>query len=268
MRPYYDDGSVTIYHGDCRDVLPAISADCFITDPPYGVELRARSTKRAVRHGEYGGFSDTPQYVESVAVPVVASLVERGMHGAVTPGVRNMWRYPGPADVGVIWSPAGAGMGPWGFLCSHPIFYYGKDPYLARGLGSRPNGVQWNNATEENGHPCPKPLHVMRWLVNRVVMEGDVVLDPFMGSGTTLRAAKDHGRRAIGNRTRRTMVRTRSRAHVAGSAGAVSDCTVCVRPIPYGGGVQRNGARLHYWCARADGPATETETRLPSGATV
>jgi site-specific DNA-methyltransferase (adenine-specific) len=76
--------------------------------------------------------------------------------------------------------------------------YYGKDPYLATGKGRRPNGFTWNNATEENGHPCPKPLPVIKWIVSRVSLEGETIIDPFMGSGTTLRAAKDLGRKAIG----------------------------------------------------------------------
>jgi site-specific DNA-methyltransferase (adenine-specific) len=51
---------------------------------------------------------------------------------------------------------------------------------------------------EDNGHPCPKPLRVMSWIVERTTRPSDVILDPFMGSGTTLRAAKDSGRSAIG----------------------------------------------------------------------
>ena len=198
MTPYYDDGSCVIYHGDCRDFL-SISCDAFVTDPPYGVGLKARTSKHGARPGEYGGqFDDGPEYVREVVVPVVVVLLERVGRGALTPGVRCMWDYPEPNDVGVIWSPAGAGMSSWGFNCSHPIFYYGKDPFLALGMGSRPNGVSWNNATEENGHPCPKPLTVVRWLVNRVSMPGEMIFDPFMGSGTTLRAAKDLNRKAIG----------------------------------------------------------------------
>jgi site-specific DNA-methyltransferase (adenine-specific) len=52
--------------------------------------------------------------------------------------------------------------------------------------------------SEKNGHPCPKPLGLMRWLVARVSKPNETVLDPFMGSGTTLLAAKDMGHRAIG----------------------------------------------------------------------
>jgi site-specific DNA-methyltransferase (adenine-specific) len=53
-------------------------------------------------------------------------------------------------------------------------------------------------AAEKNGHPCPKPIGQWKWLVNRATVVGDSILDPFMGSGTTLRAAKDLGRKAIG----------------------------------------------------------------------
>lgn len=200
MTPFYDEDGITIYHGDCREVIDTIAADVVITDPPYGVDLVARTTKRARRPGTYSAsaFEDTPEHIRDVIVPTVERLTARYRRCVVTPGVRCMWMYPPPDDVGVIWSPAGAGMSRWGFNCSHPILYYGRDPYLARSLGSRPNGYAWNNATEENGHPCPKPLPVMLWLVARASVEGETVFDPFMGSGTTLVAAKRHGRRAVG----------------------------------------------------------------------
>ena len=196
--PYYQDDFATIYHGDCREVLASLAADVVVTDPPYGVGLLARSSKRGVRPGRYASYEDTPGNVSSVVIPTVETLIDLFGRVVITPGLRAMWLYPKPTDVGVIWSAAGAGMTSWGFNCSQPILYYGKDPYLARGLGSRPNGMAWNNATEENGHPCPKPLPVMKWLVARACFPGETVLDPFMGSGTTLRAAKDLGRHSIG----------------------------------------------------------------------
>jgi site-specific DNA-methyltransferase (adenine-specific) len=54
------------------------------------------------------------------------------------------------------------------------------------------------SAAPKNGHPCPKPEIEWRWLVNKVCMPGETVIDPFMGSGTTLRCAKDLGLKAIG----------------------------------------------------------------------
>jgi len=198
MKPYYEHAGITIYHGDCREILPLCDADAWFADPPYGVGLSARVTKHSTREGSYTQFDDTPEYVASVVVPVIRQCITSGKPGAVTPGARNLWAYPPSAEIGAVWSPAGAGCSPWGFQTSHPILYYGKCPYLGAGLGSRPTGTVENNATEENGHPCPKPPKLMKWLVARLTLEGQTILDPFMGSGTTLWAAKAIGRNAIG----------------------------------------------------------------------
>jgi site-specific DNA-methyltransferase (adenine-specific) len=86
-----------------------------------------------------------------------------------------------------------------------PILVYGTDPYLKRGMGSRPDTISVGAGGAGLGevgaseHPCPKPLDVWKRILLRVSpVEGELVLDPFMGSGTTLRAAKDLGRKAIG----------------------------------------------------------------------
>lgn len=195
-KPYYEDGSVQIFHGDCRDLLPHIEADVLITDPPYGVSFRGKRTKRTTRFGGgYEGIEDTPEIVKTVAVPVVEAWTGRRV---VTPGVKNQFEYPIPDHIGAIYYPSGAGMSKWGFTCWQPIFYYGPDPFLMDGKGSRPDSFSTTEAAVPNGHPCPKPIGTMKWIVNRVSREGETVLDPFAGSGTTLRAAKDLGRKAIG----------------------------------------------------------------------
>ena len=196
--PYYDKDGIVIYNSDCREILPHVMADAWFADPPYGVNLEARNTKWSRREGSYTQVEDTPEYVRAVVVPVIESLIASGKPGAVTPGTRNLWLYPPALEMGAVWSPAGAGMCSWGFQTSHPILYYNKCPYLARGLGSRPTGTVENNATEENGHPCPKPPKLMKWFVSRLTLEGQTIVDPFCGSGTTLFAAKELGRRAIG----------------------------------------------------------------------
>jgi len=111
-----------------------------------------------------------------------------------------MWRYPQPDDMGCFFSAAGTGMGRWGFTCCHPILYYGKDPYLAKRLGSRPNscGQTYPNDANKIDHPCAKPLPMMLWLVQRASLAGMTVLDPFMGSGTTGVACVKLGRAFIG----------------------------------------------------------------------
>ena len=199
IEPYYSDDSVTIYHADCRDVLHDLTFDCVLTDPPYGVEFKGKSTKwtEASGHG-YDQINDGPEYITDVVVPIVERLVSSGGPVVLTPGIRSMFRYPEPRSVGTIFYPSGAGSGPWGFICSQPIFYYGADPYLAASMGSRPDSFSSTEAAEPNGHPCPKPIKATRWLVQKASLKGQTVLDPFMGSGTTLRAAKDLGRKAIG----------------------------------------------------------------------
>jgi len=201
VKPYYDHGGIVIYHGDCRDVLPSIEADVMVTDPPYGVGLKGkkanhRGQTRDSGKGGYLSFDDSLEYVDEVVVPVVASWGRV----AVTPGTAAMWLYPKPSDIGCWYSGGGTGLGSWGFRCFQPILYYGKCPYVSSSRGHRPNSTHgiWPNDSNYIDHPCAKPMGFMRWLVVRASLAGETILDPFMGSGTTLRAAKDECRKAIG----------------------------------------------------------------------
>jgi site-specific DNA-methyltransferase (adenine-specific) len=206
VRPYYEHAGITIYHGDCREVLPTLApVDATVTDPPYGVGLEAKRSKVrgggvVVRPGAYTAFEDTQCYVRDVAVPVVEACRVKSRAVVVTPGVRNLWAYPPADDLGGFYSGSGTGMSKWGFVCFQPVLFYGADPYLAAGMGSRPNatGKVYPNDANTYDHPCAKPIQMMQWLVTRASLEGQTILDPFVGSGTTLRAAKDLGRKAIG----------------------------------------------------------------------
>jgi len=199
MAPYYEQDGIVIYHGDCRDVLP-LSCDVVVTDPPYGVGFDGKNTKHTKREesGYDSGFEDTPWYVENIVVPTIREIVSSGLRAVVTPGTRNAFLYPPPDAMGCFFYPSGAGLGRWGFTCSQPILYYGKCPYLATGQGHRPDSYYTTEAAENNGHPCPKPIGAMSWLVIKASLPRETVLDPFMGSGTTLVAAKRLGRKAIG----------------------------------------------------------------------
>lgn len=190
--------------GDCLDVLktlPEKCADAVVTDPPYGVNFKGKRTKNTASlvNTGYSNLADDPEIVATVAVPAIHICIEKFGRAAVMPGVRNMYRYPEPADVGCVFNPAGAGSGRWGFVCYHPVLFYGKCPFLAAGMGSRPNSIKDAAAGEKvEGHPCPKPLRWMQWLVERTSTPDSLVLDPFTGSGTTGVAAIKTGRRFIG----------------------------------------------------------------------
>jgi DNA modification methylase len=196
-----------LYQGDCLDVLRTMASDsleCVVTDPPYGVDLATKRAKQrgggvTVRIGSYA-HEDSPEYIDSVVVPAINECRRIARSVVVTPGTRNMWKYPEPDDMGCFYSPAGTGMGRWGFTCMQPIFYYGKDPYYVARLGSRPNssGQTYPNDANAVDHPCAKPIRMMLWLVERASLEGMTILDPFMGSGTTGVAAIMKRRNFIG----------------------------------------------------------------------
>jgi len=186
--PYYQDSSITIYHGDCRDLLPRLGKfDLVLTDYPYGI-------------GEaYATFKDTADEVQNLIDSSIDLVIAAADCAFVSCGTKNIWRYP-KADWMLCWyNPAGGYPGPFGFTCWHPILAYGRDPYLRESKGSRPDAVKRTQPSEKNGHPCPKPLEVWTWFLDRgTTAAGKTVIDPFMGSGTTLRAAKDLRRKAIG----------------------------------------------------------------------
>ena len=187
-KPYYEHDGITIYHADCRDILPELpNVDLVLTDPPYGV-------------GEpYGFFDDTPERVQQLVASVIPMCIQKSKRVVLTCGTRQQHFYPPPTWVLCWLNKAGAGMNPWGFTCWQPILVYGKDPYLERSLGSRPDVIEHSETTVKLGHPCGKPEQFWKKLLLRgSVVESDTILDPFMGSGTTLRAAKDLRRKAIG----------------------------------------------------------------------
>jgi DNA modification methylase len=180
---------VELWLGDCREVLPLLGkVDAVVTDPPYGVGV------------EYGSFDDTSENVAAllgIALPLMQSMAKRV---ALTPGNGPfLWSYP-RADWVLNWTdPAGEGMCRWGFQSWQPILVWGKCPFLTNGLGGRSDTVVKRFLRDDPvDHPCPKPLGFMRWLVNRVSLPKETILDPFMGSGTTGVAAVKLGRRFIG----------------------------------------------------------------------
>ena len=200
MKPYYENKDITIWHGDCREILPLIDSniDLLFTDPPYGIDGgRGTNSKRGKGKYESGLWEDTPEYIKDIVVPFVSDLIINTNRAVITPGKRHMFFYPSPSDIGCFWTPAAIGRGPWGFNSFNPILYYGRDPRA--GLGSWPSGKLVVEAPETKEHPCSKPLNAWQWLLAKSCVDtSEIILDPFMGSGTTLRAAKNLGMKAIG----------------------------------------------------------------------
>ncbi len=196
MKPYYDLNGIVIYHGDCRDVLPHLDIqdqpDLIVTDPPYGIQ-HSSSHGASWQNTQIAGDSDT----------LVRDHVIDSMLCKIAAAVFGTWKTPPIKDVrGVlVWDKGAAfGMGdlsfPW--KPSFELIYVRGEGWK----GSRDESVRRINGEvswESRGrlHPHQKPIPLLQYLM-RKSPEADLILDPFMGSGTTLRAAKDLGRRAIG----------------------------------------------------------------------
>ena len=197
MQPYYQDDSVTIYHGDCRDVLLLVPrVGLVLTDPPYGIgtdrAMHARSGTMS-GHGHRRVAARTYQKTDwDVLVPqtLIDFAVSRGDHACVWGG--NYYAMP-QERCWLVWDKQNAGNN---FAdCELAWTNYGGAVRIKRHL--------WNGFARAGGeirysHPTQKPLDLVAWCISLCPGDPATVLDPFMGSGTTLRAAKDLGRKAIG----------------------------------------------------------------------
>lgn len=189
LSSYYSDDLVTIYCGDSRLILPQIEpVKAIITDPPYNVGY------------EYGGDVDDKQSAADYQgwchswfwwAKRKAEVI------AVSPGIANLgiWHRIEEPDWVLCWhKPAAMGRCRFGFTNWEPVLCYGKPANAKNDVFTAT--IKPDAAVE--GHPCPKPLKWGRELVEMMTNEGDTVCDPFMGSGTTVVAAKYAGRKAIG----------------------------------------------------------------------
>lgn len=203
MKPTWrsNDGRIRLYRADCRDVLRSLPdgyIDTVITDPPYGVDLKQRVTKKSKRTASKN-YNDGEEWVKKEIIPRLKEWIDATRRAAVTPGTRMLQNYPIATDIGCIFTMAGQGMGKWGFSCFYPVLFYGACPFLENKMGCRPNSMLASMpAKHKIDHPCPKPIKFMQWMMERASAEFDRVADPFMGSGTGGIAAVRLKRKFIG----------------------------------------------------------------------
>lgn len=195
MKPYYEQSGVTIYHGDCRDVLP-VSCDVIVTDPPYGIGWR-RSVNHARESRAHDGIvNDEDTSARDWMLQTMSgkpALVFGSFYAPFPSKLRQVLVWHKPADAGVVGSIIGFRRD------AEPIYVVGiwpqRDVLWSSVLRSRMNQFR-GHAAAETGHPHSKPVDLMRQLLG--ACPPGIVLDPFMGSGSTLIAAKMHGRQSIG----------------------------------------------------------------------
>lgn len=186
MKPYYEHGGITLYHGDCCELIPALAFDVVVTDPLYGIAYVSRNRKE--NWGSIVGDDNMSARDNMLA-----------LIGTKPAAVFGTWKRSRPANTRIvlIWSKgACSGVGdtslPW-----RPSF---EEVYVlgVGWRGQRGEAVLSVPAVHYSAmrHPTEKPVGILRELVGKA--PPGVVLDPFCGSGTTLVAARDLGRRAVG----------------------------------------------------------------------
>jgi DNA modification methylase len=214
MKPYYERDGITIFHGDCREVLPTLGpVDHVITDPPYEAEAHQMARRQTREHTvaeyeiEFGQMdAELRAFVGGecarlaggwilVFCQVEAAMIWRDALFPARYFRTQIWRKPdgapqftgdrpgmGYESIVTCWNSARRGK--WNGGGRHGVYEHCVNNF-GRLTSGRP-------------HPTMKPIALMTELVSLFTDPGETILDPFMGSGTTLRAAKDLGRKAIG----------------------------------------------------------------------
>lgn len=213
MKPYYEHGGITIYRGDSRELLVDLAIagpEVWLTDPPYssgGFQEAGRLSGSIGKMGELSKDDRIP--ADTLSTRGYMNLMRevlRHSRSVLEIGVFTDWRmwvntadaleYAGFAlRAMVVWSKGNNGIGrPW--RNQHELLAFGmrlsaeKDRIAKHGnvIDCGRSGNQW--------HPTEKPLELVTKILDNMIP--GVVVDPFMGSGTTLVAAKALGRKAIG----------------------------------------------------------------------
>ena len=190
MKPYYEHAGITIYHGDCREVVLS-GAGVLVTDPPYGLGRSTHESRAATQHGAAACASRNYGPVECDEQPAdskhLRALVASSREAVIWGG--NYFDLP-PMRGWLVWDKDNGSND----YADCELAWTTLDMPIRR-LRHRWMGML-QEREEERVHPTQKPLGVMLWALS-FVAEG-TILDPFMGSGTTLVAAKNLGRKAIG----------------------------------------------------------------------
>lgn len=205
MKPYYQDSLVTIYHGDCREVMRDVRGDALvISDPPYNIGYHYAGYSDSLSAEDYGALLKAVCRPPCVILHYAESLFAFASLIGEVPEKCAAWVYN--ANTPRQWR-----MVAWFGIT--PDFKLATQPYknltdrrvqalIAGGSEGRALYDWWNVeqvknvSPEKTSHPCQIPLAVMQNIIR--VTPSPLIVDPFCGSGSTLRAAKDLGRRAVG----------------------------------------------------------------------
>lgn len=195
MQPYFHEHGVTLYHGDCLEILPELAkADLVLTDPPYGIR----------KWNSSGGQSLSEAEAEAVnkwdALPsqdLMDAVVDAGRY-AIVWGGNYLCGLLGAFRTPLVWDKKIRGM----HFAEGEMAWTNFDFGTLR-IFEHPIAGNWGSplsGKRHREHPTQKPVELMQWCIQKAKLGGKeaTVIDPFAGSGTTLEAAQNLGLSAIG----------------------------------------------------------------------
>lgn len=191
-KPYYQDDFVTLYHGDCLKLADVwTGADVLVTDPPYGIGWTKGQNNAAKSSAHSGIQNDHDTSCRDAVLQAFGdkpAIVFGSFRASFPTGTRQTLVWKKPVDAGVVGSTTGYRTD------TELIFLLGKHQVRT---ASRSSVLESSGGTAryKSGHPHSKPVPILERLLEWT--EG-VVADPFSGSGSTLVAAKNLGRRVVG----------------------------------------------------------------------
>ena len=178
MKPYYSERGITIYHCDCRQILPQLGRfDLLLTDPPYGIRADTGTGKYGRLRGYTDSWDSAPADIEHIVLLDIPSVI----WGA------NYFPLP-PSRCFLVWDKAEGFKGRDFAECE--LAWCSKDSNAKTFRYDPLANGDYHNGNKQ--HPTQKPVALMKWCLS-LFPDAKTVLDPFLGSGTTLVAAKAMG---------------------------------------------------------------------------
>lgn len=198
---YYQDDHVTLYHGDCLEETAWLQADVLITDPPYGIAGALSSGWKGKKPPGWKPVHDRNVAWDKTLDARDAALVLWGTDkpALVFGTAKRLDAAPAFREVPLIWDKGDAiGMGdvdfPW--RPNYELIFVSGPGWSGKRTSSILRYPMHTQMAKQAGHPTPKPLALMSELVDKAPL--GVIADPFAGSGSTLVAARNLGRRVVG----------------------------------------------------------------------
>jgi DNA modification methylase len=192
VKPYYQDSAVTIWHGDCREIVPTLGRfDLLLTDPPYGIGAYSSGTMGGAGLAKQSRFEPTEWDAETPPRELLDALIASCGKAVLWGG--NYYPANSASRAWLVWDK----------LTGSNTFADCELAWTNLDCAVRKFTLRWQGMLRggearksKRVHPTQKPVELMTWCIG---LAGDVqtILDPFAGSGTTGRAAKDLGRKAV-----------------------------------------------------------------------